>query len=123
MSRAQRFEGAEHRPGNDMPHSTLSVETVALDRLFCSPSNPRINEPGVPHVADSIRRFGWQQPIVARRSGEIIAGNTRYKAAKLLGETTVPVVWFEGTDLDALAFSIADNRTHEFSTWVESDLA
>jgi DNA modification methylase len=35
----------------------------------------------------------------------------------------VPVVRFEGTDLEATAFAIADNRTHEFSTWDEPVLA
>lgn len=105
-----------------MRHDPLVTEQVDTARLFSSPHNPRINDPGVPHVANSIRRFGWQQPIVARRSGEVIAGNTRLKAAKLLGELTVPVVWFEGSDLDAVAFSIADNRTHEFSTWNETEL-
>ena len=37
--------------------------------------------------------------------------------------TEVPVVWFEGSDLDAKAYSIADNRTHEFATWDEPALA
>ncbi|MEO6596465.1 MAG: ParB N-terminal domain-containing protein [Planctomycetota bacterium] len=99
------------------------VETVAIDRLFCSPTNPRLNDQAVPHVAASIRRFGWQQPIVARRSGEVVAGTTRLKAAQSLGMTEVPVWWFEGSDLDAVAFNIADNRTHSFSEFDEPVLA
>ena len=99
------------------------VEIVPITRLFCSPTNPRKNDAAVPHVAASIRRFGWQQPIVARRSGEVIAGNTRLKAAQELGMETVPVWWFDGTDLDAVAFSIADNRSHEFASWDEAELA
>src|SRR6185436_17724704 len=103
--------------------STLQVELVAIDRLFCSPSNPRINDPAVPHVAASIRRFGWQQPIVAKRTGEVIAGNTRLKAAKELGHAEVPVHWFAGTDLEATAFQITDNKSHEWSAWDEPALA
>jgi DNA modification methylase len=99
------------------------VETVPISRLFCSPTNPRRNDAAVPHVAASIRRFGWQQPIVARRTGEVIAGNTRLKAAQSLGMTDVPVWWFDGNDLAAIAFSIADNRTHEFAEWNEAELA
>lgn len=95
----------------------LAVEWVPIDRVFLSPSNPRLNEKAVPHVAASLRRFGWQQPIVAKPSGEVIAGNTRLKAAKGLGMTDVPVVWFDGSDLEAMAFQIADNRTHEFAEW------
>jgi DNA modification methylase len=99
------------------------VEIVPISRLFCSPTNPRKNDAAVPHVAASIRRFGWQQPIVARRTGEVIAGNTRLKAAQELGMAEVPVWWFDGTDLDAVAFSIADNRSHEFAEWDEPELA
>ena len=57
-----------------MPKDILNVEWVPLGRLHCNPANPRLNDPAVPHVASSIRRFGWQQPIVARPSGEVIAG-------------------------------------------------
>jgi ParB-like chromosome segregation protein Spo0J len=101
----------------------LPVETVEIGRLFCSHSNPLLNDEAVEHVAASIRRFGWQQPIVARPSGEVIAGNTRLKAAIQLGLKKVPVWWFLGTDLDAIAYGIADNRTHEFSGWDAPALA
>jgi len=107
----------------DHPVPAPPVETVSISRLFCSPTNPRRNDAAVPHVAASIRRFGWQQPIVARRSGEVIAGNTRLKAAQGLGMTEVPVWWFEGTDLDAVAYNLADNRSHEHSQWNEAELA
>jgi len=106
-----------------MDSARLGVEWVSLTALFCSPSNPRHNDEAVPHVAASLRRFGWQQPIVAKPSGEVIAGNTRFKAAKTLGMTEVPVVRFEGSDLEAAAFAIADNRTHEFASWDDTALS
>ncbi|TAH39415.1 MAG: hypothetical protein EYC70_01125 [Planctomycetota bacterium] len=65
-----------------MEPQSLQVEWVAIERLALNPANPRINDPAVPHVAASLRRFGWQQPVVAKRSGEVIAGNTRLKAAR-----------------------------------------
>ncbi len=102
---------------------TPPVEIVPISKLFCSPSNPRLNDAAVPHVASSLRRFGWQQPIVARRSGEVIAGNTRLKAAQSLGMTEVPVWWFDGSDIDAVSFAVADNRTHEFAQWNEAELS
>jgi len=106
-----------------MDAANLEIDWVETGRLFCSPANPRRNEPAVPHVADSIRRFGWRQPVVAKRTGEVIAGNTRLKAAQMLGHAKVPVVWFDGSDIDATAFAIADNRTHEFAEWDEPALA
>ena len=100
-----------------------SIEWAPIESLFPNPSNPRHNDEAVPHVVASIRRFGWQQPLVAKASGELIAGHTRYKAALELGDKLVPVVRFEGTDLDAVAFGIADNKSHEFSTWDDGALA
>jgi DNA modification methylase len=106
-----------------MQKESLAVEWVPLARVYLSPTNPRLNDQAVEPVAASLRRFGWQQPLVAKPSGEVIAGNTRLKAAKSLGMSTVPVVWFDGSDLDATAYQIADNRTHTFAEWDEPALA
>ena len=105
-----------------MDTSTLAVEWVPTDRVFLNPANPRHNDSAVPHVAASLRRFGWRQPLVCKPSGEVIAGNTRLKAALSLGVDRVPVVRFEGTDIDATAYAIADNRTAEFASWDEPAL-
>jgi DNA modification methylase len=103
--------------------ASLAVEWVPIGKVFLSPSNPRVNDAAVEHVAASIRRFSWQQPLVAKPTGEVIAGNTRLKAAKSLGMDRVPVVWFEGTDLEATAYQVADNKTSEFASWDEPALA
>ena len=95
----------------------------ATAELHPNPANPRLNEAAVAPVADSLRRFGWQQPIVAKGTGEIVAGHTRLLAAKQLGMEHVPVFRFEGSDLDAVAYGIADNRTATFATWDEPALA
>lgn len=68
-----------------MESNTLTVEWVALAELHPNPANPRLNDAAVDPVADSLRRFGWQQPIVAKRTGEVVAGHTRLLAAKQLG--------------------------------------
>lgn len=78
-------EGQElGRPTN---HDGLQVEWISIERVFGNPANPRINDAAVDPVAASLRRFGWRQPVVAKRSGEVIAGNTRLKAAAKLGMT------------------------------------
>src|SRR5262245_15620537 len=97
----------------------LAVEWVPRAKVYCSPSNPRRNDDAVPPIVASIGRLGWQQPMVANRSGEVIAGNTRLKAAAQLGHEQVPVVWFDGTELDATAYQVADNKLHELSAWDE----
>ena len=105
------------------PRADLHVELVPIATLFPNVANPRLNDLAVPHVAASIKRFGFQVPIIAKRSGEVIAGHTRLRAAKELGLEQVPVTYFDGTDLDATAFGIAENRTHEFATWDSPALA
>lgn len=86
--------------------------------------NPRNNDEAVGAVAESIRQFGWQQPIVVDRDKVIIVGHTRWKAARELGLTSVPVVVAKDlTDDEVRAYRIADNSTGELATWDESLLA
>lgn len=80
--------------------------------------NPRRNDEAVEAVASSIREFGWQQPIVVDRDGVIIAGHTRYKAAKKLKCDTVPVVVADDLTEDQVkAYRLADNKTGELAEW------
>ena len=85
-----------------------------------APDNPRkISAQAVDAVAKSLRAFGWQQPIVVDTAGQIIVGHTRHRAAVALGLTEVPVTVAEGltTPEQVRAYRIADNRTHDYSTW------
>ena len=50
-----------------------------------------LNDPAVPHVAASIKRFGWQQPVVAKPSGEVIAGNTVYYNFRFSADTVADI--------------------------------
>lgn len=80
--------------------------------------NPRRNDDAVDAVAASIREFGWQQPIVVDRDGVIIAGHTRYKAAKKLKCDIVPVVVADDLTEDQVkAYRLADNKTGELAEW------
>ena len=81
--------------------------------------NPRkIPEKAVEQVAKSIKEFGWQQPLVVDNDRVIIAGHTRYLAAKKLGLKTVPCIQASHlTPKQAHAYRIADNRSHDYTTW------
>ena len=80
--------------------------------------NPRIRtEEAVRKVADSLRAFGWRQAIVVDKQGVIIAGHTRYEAAKLLGLDKVPIHVADLSELDARRYRIADNRVAEETSW------
>ena len=55
-------------------------------------NNPRNNEAAVGPVAQSIKEFGFRVPILIDGKGTIIAGHTRYEAAKRLGMDKVPCI-------------------------------
>lgn len=71
----------------------------------------------VEHIANSIREFGWQQPIVLDRNNVVVIGHGRLMAAKSLNLETVPCVYADGlTDEQINALRLADNKTNE-SEW------
>lgn len=80
--------------------------------------NPRRNDDAVRYVAESIREFGWKQPIVIDTDGVIIAGHTRYKAAKKLNCKTVPCMIADDlTEEQIKAYRLADNKVAEAAEW------
>lgn len=71
----------------------------------------------IDNVANSIQRFGWQQPIVVDEHGVVVIGHCRLLAAKKLGMDKVPVTIASGlTDEQIRELRIADNRSNE-SPW------
>ncbi len=80
---------------------------------------PRKNfdEARIRELADSIRNNGLIQPIVARRIEKgryrIVAGERRWRAARLAGLETVPVILRETTDEQAFALALVENLQRE----------
>ncbi|QKK07453.1 MAG: ParB N-terminal domain-containing protein [Planctomycetota bacterium] len=92
----------------------MHVEMKPIDWVKPYENNPRQNAKAVPAVVESLRRYGFRQPIVTDAKGVIVVGHTRYLAAKELGLTEVPV--HIATDLSpdlAREYRIADNKTAE----------
>jgi DNA modification methylase len=101
-----------------------AAEWVALDALRPWADNPRQNDDAVAAVAESVRRFGFGAPILARRANcEIIAGHTRWKAARQLGLDRVPVRFLDLDPVDAHLLALADNRLGEEASWDDAKLA
>jgi hypothetical protein len=104
--------------------SAPAAEYVAVASLRPWAKNPRKNDPAVKAVADSIKRFGFGAPLIARReNGEIIAGHTRLKAAIKLGLTEVPVRYLDLSEAEAHALALADNKVGELAEWDDVALA
>ncbi|HUJ25417.1 MAG TPA: DNA modification methylase [Myxococcales bacterium] len=97
---------------------------VPINDLVQWIDNPRKNEAAVERVADSIRRFGFGAPIVARREDrQLIAGHTRLLAARRLSLAQVPVRYLDLSSEDARLLALADNKLSEIAEWDEEMLA
>lgn len=98
------------------------MEVVNMNITDVKPyeNNPRINDDAVEATANSIKEFGFQQPIVVDKDNVIIVGHTRLRAAKKLGLKQVPVVTADNlTDEQVRAYRLADNKTGELADWDE----
>lgn len=102
----------------------MKVTQRQIDSVRPYPNNPRKTGPAVDAVAESIRRFGFRQPIVVDSDGVIIAGHVRYEAALKLAIEKVPVhVATDMTPEQVRAYRIADNKTGELAEWDAALLA
>ena len=94
-----------------------------LNEIHPYEHNPRKNDNAVGAVMQSIRANGFNAPIITDENGVILAGHTRYKAAKKLGLKTAPCVVINGLgENQKRAFRIADNKINELARWDFSEL-
>lgn len=96
----------------------MNVQQVKIEKVKPYDKNPRKNKAAVDYVANSIKEFGFQQPIVVDKDMVVIAGHTRLKAAKKLKIKEVPVVIADNlTEEQVKAYRLADNKTAEKAEW------
>lgn len=96
----------------------MKVVNMQIDQVIPYDNNPRDNEDAVEPTANSIKEFGFQQPIVVDKDNVVIVGHTRLLAAKSLNMTEVPVVVADTLTVEQVkAYRLADNKTNEFADW------
>ena len=95
----------------------MQVVNKRVDELVMYENNARRNDAAVAKVADSIKQFGFLQPITIDANNVIISGHTRLKAAKQLGLEEVPCIVQNLSEEDSKLARIIDNKSHEYSTW------
>lgn len=88
---------AEIEPNRDQPRKNFSEESIAA-------------------LADSIQQYGILQPILVRPNGsgyQIVAGERRWRAARMLGLDEVPVIIKELSDLETMQIALIENLQRE----------
>lgn len=100
----------------------MEIIIKSIEEIIPYENNPRDNNDAVPAVANSLKEFGFKQPIVIDAQGVIVAGHTRVKAAKRIGMKEVPCVIADDlTPEQVKAYRLADNKVAELATW-EADM-
>lgn len=96
----------------------MRVKMVEVNTLEPHPKNPRVH-PGsaIEKLMQSIKEYGWTNPILLSQEGFILSGHARVKAAKRVGVKKVPVISLPLRGAKAEAYMIADNRLQEETFW------
>jgi len=106
-----------------MTHNHIVDRPVS--ELKPSPSNARTHsEKQIGQIADSIRSFRFNNPVLIDGEGYIIAGHGRVRAAAMLGMETVPTLLLDHlSEAQKRAYILADNRLAELAGWDKEILA
>jgi len=101
------------------------IRYVAPEELKPYPRNARTHSrKQIRQIADSVRRFGFTNPVLVDESGIILAGHGRVEAAKLLGMEQIPCLRFDHMSAaEKRAYILADNKLALNAGWDEDLLA
>ena len=100
------------------------IHMLSVDRIFPNPSQPRrkFDDDTIIRLADSIRRYGILQPLTVRRIEgegtynalfEVVAGERRLRAAKLLGLRDIPCIILKVDSRKSAELAIIENIQRE----------
>ena len=108
---------ADPSSGNALPRTGQIIE-IPLDRIVPNPHQPRrqMDETTIAELAASIRSTGLIQPIIVRKSRdgyELIAGERRWRAARMAGLATVPVLLRDVNSIEQAQMALVENIQRE----------
>jgi len=100
-------------PDHEIPYHELS-----LSQITGNPRQPRtiFDDDALEELAESIRAVGLVQPVVVRRQGdgyELVAGERRWRAARIAGLETIPALIREAGDAESLELALIENISRE----------
>ena len=119
IKRPSRKHGGATRSGQ---RKLVFLSTTALTPAVDNPRRHSATQ--VRAIAKSIETFGFAAPILVDKDCRVLAGHGRLQAAKLLGLTSVPVIFLDHlTEAQARAYMLADNKLTDRSTWDDAKVA
>lgn len=95
-----------------------NIIMVDIHKIIPNPHQPRkeFNDAGIAELADSISKVGLLQPLVVRKVNqefELIAGERRLRASKLVGLEKIPAIMFDVNDIGSAAIALIENIQRE----------
>lgn len=111
--------GAEAAASAPLPTAPSDkYQNLPVSQIEVNPHQPRtlFDETSLRELADSIRAVGLVQPVLVRKQGdtfELVAGERRWRAAKMAGLEKVPAVIREAGDAEALELALIENINRE----------
>lgn len=129
-SRAEvkKAEPAKQETSVIKEEETAKEITIKLSKIEPNREQPRkdFNEEQLNELADSIRRYGVLQPLLVQKKGdyyEIVAGERRWRAAKIAGLKEVPVVIREYNEQQSVEIALIENVQREDLNPIEEAMA
>lgn len=102
----------------------LTLEYWPISALQPYHASLRKHEAALPKMVETLKLYGFQLPLLARRNGELVDGELRLKAAKELGYTELPVIPVDGfTEAEVQALRLILNRSATWASWDEGAVA
>lgn len=121
------FRKPTYRPqqGAIVADQERAIARIAIEDLKPARKNPRTHSPKqVRQIANSIRRFGFTNPVLVDDENQVLAGHGRVSAACQLGMTHVPCIRLSDlSEADRRAYVIADNKLALNAGWDQEILA
>ena len=99
--------------------SNLIIVDKNINQIKPYKNNPKLHSKHqIKQIADSIKEFGFVNPVLLDENGEIIAGHGRYLAAKQLNMENIPTITLSHlNDEQKRLYRIADNKLTELGKW------
>ena len=118
---------AASRAKKAAPSSSLPwpIAMVQLSHLKGAARNPRTHpKKQIDEIVNSIRHFGYIDPVLADENLKIIGGHARAEAAERVGLPSIPVIVISGlSEMEKRTLALAENKIAENARWHRSDLA
>ena len=120
----ERTEAGGHEAETPEVKISSGVLMVDITKVEPSPLQPRqyFDEEALNELAESMKEFGIVQPLLVKDEGDyysIIAGERRYRAARIAKLSTVPVLVKEYTEMETLQVALIENIQRQDLTSIE----